>query len=277
MRPTEAAQTLAISRRTLSDWANAGLLPYRETPGGHRRYPRDAVVALAETLDHRHESLRPSIGVGAARDAFARRRRAVLGRGSTNGQEAPMEQMVKAVDQALERTAALVAQTNPSNFSNPTPCSGFTVKDVLNHLIGGNAMYVDVVSGKESAFDGATDRAGDDPSGAFLASKTAVLEALSDPKVFERNWKFPFGELPPAQGLGILLLEATVHGWDLAKGLGVDATIDPTLATTILEGAKQAITPEWRNPEGNPFGPAVEVPDSASPTEKLVAFLGRTP
>jgi len=57
MRPTEAAATLAISRRTLSEWAHAGLLPYRETPGGHRRYPRAAVLALAEKLDHRHIEL----------------------------------------------------------------------------------------------------------------------------------------------------------------------------------------------------------------------------
>lgn len=62
MRPTEAAATLAISRRTLSEWAIAGLLPYRETPGGHRRYPRAAVLALAEKLDHREIELpeRPS-------------------------------------------------------------------------------------------------------------------------------------------------------------------------------------------------------------------------
>ena len=57
MRPSEAARTLAISRRTLSDWAVAGLLPYRETPGGHRRYPRAAVLALADKLDHRHVDL----------------------------------------------------------------------------------------------------------------------------------------------------------------------------------------------------------------------------
>lgn len=57
MRPIEAARTLAISRRTLSEWAVAGLLPYRETPGGHRRYPREAVMTLAARLDHREVEL----------------------------------------------------------------------------------------------------------------------------------------------------------------------------------------------------------------------------
>jgi excisionase family DNA binding protein len=58
MRPTEAARVLAISRRTLSHWAAAGLLPYRETPGGHRRFPREAVLALAAELDHSDQGLR---------------------------------------------------------------------------------------------------------------------------------------------------------------------------------------------------------------------------
>lgn len=49
-RPGQAAEQLHISRRTLSDWARRGLLPFFETPGGHRRFPMDAVAALRQHL-----------------------------------------------------------------------------------------------------------------------------------------------------------------------------------------------------------------------------------
>lgn len=49
-RPAQAAAQLHISRRTLNLWARRGLLPFFETPGGHRRYPREAVTALHARL-----------------------------------------------------------------------------------------------------------------------------------------------------------------------------------------------------------------------------------
>lgn len=189
-----------------------------------------------------------------------------------------IEQMVKAFEGVVEQNASLVAKATPDTFDKQTPCSSFNVKGLLNHIVGGNHMFATIAAGgKVETSAGAPDLVGNDPSGAYLASKEAVLGALRDPASFERNWEFPFGTMPAFQGLGIMLMESTVHGWDLAKALGQDATIDPTLATMILEGAKQGINPEFRNADGNPFALAIDVPDDASPTDKLVAFLGRKP
>lgn len=90
MRPTEAARTLAISRRTLSEWALAGLLPYRETPGGHRRYPRWAVLALADRLDHRHVEIPlEAAGIAEPYDGYrtgdGARAEAISGQATTRG------------------------------------------------------------------------------------------------------------------------------------------------------------------------------------------------
>jgi uncharacterized protein (TIGR03086 family) len=67
-----------------------------------------------------------------------------------------------------------------------------------------------------------------------------------------------------------------VHGWDLAKALNVDPTLDPALAAAALEVAKQIVTDDRRGP-GKGFGPALAAPAGASPTDALVAFLGRRP
>ena len=184
-----------------------------------------------------------------------------------------MEQMVKTLEQALERNASLIAQADASKLDNPTPCKDWDVKGVIGHIIGGAQMFTAIVKGEEFK----PTAPGDDLSGSFLAAKQALVDAFSDPAVFGRTFTFPFGAFPAPAGMGIMLMETFVHGWDLAKGLGVDAEIDPTLAMIILDGVKQSPMSGMRSPEGSPFGLEVSVPDSATPTEKLVAFLGRTP
>jgi excisionase family DNA binding protein len=42
----EAAQLLEVSTDTIKRWATDGQLPYITTPGGHRRFPAEAVHRL---------------------------------------------------------------------------------------------------------------------------------------------------------------------------------------------------------------------------------------
>ncbi len=49
----EVAVLLHVSAASVTRWARAHRLPYVQTLGGHRRYPADAVIHLAEDLDRR--------------------------------------------------------------------------------------------------------------------------------------------------------------------------------------------------------------------------------
>ena len=51
MRAGEVAALLQVSRRSIAAWANRGLIPYIETPGGHRRFRAADVRALVASLD----------------------------------------------------------------------------------------------------------------------------------------------------------------------------------------------------------------------------------
>src|SRR5438093_13309220 len=51
LRAGEVAAVLQVSRRSVAAWANRGLLPYIETPGGHRRFRAADVRALIASLD----------------------------------------------------------------------------------------------------------------------------------------------------------------------------------------------------------------------------------
>jgi excisionase family DNA binding protein len=50
LRSAEAAAILQVSPKTISRWAQQGLLPYQRTLGGHRRYPATAIRELAASL-----------------------------------------------------------------------------------------------------------------------------------------------------------------------------------------------------------------------------------
>ena len=50
LRTAQVAELLQVSPKTVSRWAQDGMLPYFRTLGGHRRYPDAEIRALLETL-----------------------------------------------------------------------------------------------------------------------------------------------------------------------------------------------------------------------------------
>lgn len=188
--------------------------------------------------------------------------------------------MLDALKQQLAHTGEVIAGVKADQMGDRTPCEKFDVKELINHIIGGNYFMADVASGKPVNPDPNAplpDLIGKDADASYEQSMKAVIKAFGAPDIMQRTFKFPFGEMPAAMGFGLALTETTVHAWDLARATGQDETIDPQLATMLLEGAKQGISDEFRTGDGAVFKAAVKVPDSASPAEKLVAFLGRKP
>jgi excisionase family DNA binding protein len=46
LRTREVALLFEVSERAVTDWATKGRIPSIRTPGGHRRYPADAVAGM---------------------------------------------------------------------------------------------------------------------------------------------------------------------------------------------------------------------------------------
>ncbi len=86
----------------------------------------------------------------------------------------------------------------------------------------------------------------------------------------------PFGTMPGSVVIGMATTDAFVHGWDLASATGQSTDLDPALSAALLERSKTFIQPSFRGPDGTaPFGPAVDVADSAPMADQLAGFLGR--
>jgi len=181
------------------------------------------------------------------------------------------------------RTSTLVDSVPPDHLGLPTPCSDWTVRDLINHLCLVAQFCARVASGEQVEPDYETDFVGDDPSGAYRRWQKEMLEACTAPGLAERTVYMMGQEFPGAVVLALALMDTVVHRSDLSRAIGVDPEIDPGVAALVLEQVRPFIPDEMRAPAPDettgtiPFGPVVEVPDDAPPLDRLLAFLGRTP
>ena len=157
-----------------------------------------------------------------------------------------------------------------------TPCTEWDVKAVANHVTSGLNMIGRAARSEEPDAEAFTrDYVGDDPASAFASELSSTLRELKDVST-DGTWKLPFGEMPVQTALGIFGVDQIAHGWDIAKATGQDATIPDGLATAALGVVDGNITEDRRGPDKF-FGEQVEVPDDATPGEKLMGYLGRKP
>jgi uncharacterized protein (TIGR03086 family) len=114
---------------------------------------------------------------------------------------------------------------------------------------------------------------GDDPLAAYRTGVAGLL-AASGGDAFDRPHQTPLGEMPGAVLGGFTALDILVHGWDLARATGQEPAMDEVAAAAMLAFAREAVTDDTRAPL---IGPELPARDDASVTDRLVAYMGRTP
>lgn len=55
LRPAEVAEIFRVDPKTVTRWAVAGKIESVRSPGGHRRFPANAVVELLEVRGTTHD------------------------------------------------------------------------------------------------------------------------------------------------------------------------------------------------------------------------------
>jgi uncharacterized protein (TIGR03086 family) len=180
---------------------------------------------------------------------------------------------IERIEKATEHTSKIVKGVKTDQLSNPTPCSEFDVRLLLNHMIGGLEMLSTAAAGGEAKMPEG-DQFGANPGEDYDTRRAKLLEAVRSDGVLDGTWKMPFGELPAQMMASIAFVEHVTHGWDLAKATGQDTTIPEALLNESLA----VVTPMdamWRMP--GVCGPKVDVPSEASASDQFAGFMGRQP
>ncbi len=180
----------------------------------------------------------------------------------------------------LDDLARVAADTTAEQYALPTPCDGFDVRRLRQHLTGG-LIYFDAAFGDPGAEErGADPHAylGPDQLEAVLPQLSATLRSALANGVETTIVKVPHlgGAFPGAVVLDMLLIEVITHGWDLATAAGLPWRPDEATCERALAFYRVTLKPEWRGP-GMAFGLEYAVSPNASPVERVVAFAGRDP
>ena len=177
---------------------------------------------------------------------------------------------------AMKVTGDVVGQVGAEHLRLPTPCADWTLSGLLRHLVSEDTAFAAATTaGTEwSDVDWNAGRLGADPVADYRRAAAGYLAAFEPDRVLDKQMRVNvFGVVPGSTAVAMHFIDTVVHGWDIARTIGVPYQPDEELAATALELMR-------RFPLNRPtaaFDVVVPVPDDASELDKLVAFVGRDP
>lgn len=175
---------------------------------------------------------------------------------------------------ALDLFDGLVAGVPRDGWDAPSPCAGWTARDVAGHVTGGQHLIRALAAGEPPPDVGADPArfVRDDVLAHWRAARAETAAALT-PDALDRPIPFgEMGELPLGDFLEGYVLEPLVHGWDLARATGQPSRLDPDLVHHAFATAQVVAAP--LRARGH-LAPPRQPPKGADEQTRMLAFLGR--
>jgi uncharacterized protein (TIGR03086 family) len=163
------------------------------------------------------------------------------------------------LDTTLDQLRGLIAGVGPDDLARPVPCEGWTVTDLVGHVLHTVGNFGRAARG--DAVDWAA------PAPPMPADFPAAFDTAA------AELRAAWAKSPESVSPDMLCAELGVHTWDLARGLGVDtAAFDPAVAERGLAMLQANLTADNR---GDAFKPEQPAPDDADAYTRIAAFAGR--
>jgi uncharacterized protein (TIGR03086 family) len=178
-----------------------------------------------------------------------------------------------------------------TDLTAPTPCAGYDVRALLNHLLywgpwllaAGRREQPPPGSGSGSGA-GSGPGSGSGEAGAALVTAgwaaalekqtETLLEVFGTPSAWTGTTAWGTTRLPASAVGAMVLGEFVLHGWDLARASGQEPDCAPEAATAVFESA---VAMGERARAMGVYGPAVAVAAGASPLDRALGASGRDP
>ncbi|MEV7186163.1 TIGR03086 family metal-binding protein [Kitasatospora sp. NPDC093102] len=176
--------------------------------------------------------------------------------------------------EALDAFGERVRLITPGQWDSPTPCGGWSVRDLVNHLTGEQLWVPELLMGATigevgGRFDG--DVLGDDPATAWTDAAEAARKAWAVPGATELTVHLSYGDVSGHYYLDQLTTDLVIHSWDLAQGIGRRTR----LPAGLVEFALGEFAGYGDLSGSGLFDPPLPVPEDAGPQTRLLALTGR--
>jgi uncharacterized protein (TIGR03086 family) len=180
---------------------------------------------------------------------------------------------VELYQRTVRGWTALVQGVPPDRWDAATPCSEWSVRALVNHVVGEDAWTIPLLRGATidevgSTLDG--DLLGDDPVGAARRNADAAVEVVTEKVPAGGSVHLSYGDEDMEEYIRQLAADHLVHGWDLAAGSDQDRTLEEDL---VREVADWFADREEIYRGGGAVGPRVEA--GGDPQTELLAGFGR--
>jgi len=161
-------------------------------------------------------------------------------------------------------------------WGDPSVCGEWTVRDVADHIVGGNRFAVALLDGASTEEAMAAARTGSfdgDPVEQFDETAAAQLAAFEATGALDRIVHHPAGDMPGAAFIGFRAGDLLLHGWDLARSTDGDEALAVELAEAIH--AVYLPTAETARAFGIFADTGTEVTDDTPVAQRLLILTGR--
>jgi uncharacterized protein (TIGR03086 family) len=170
----------------------------------------------------------------------------------------------------------IVDGVDASQWGRATPCTEWTVRDLVNHVAGEDLWTAPLVQGATIAevgdrFDG--DVLGDEPVARAREAAEQAVAAVAERLPSGGTVQLSYGDEQLDEYLNQLAADHLVHAWDLAMATGADPALDPELVDAVAGwfAEREEI---YRSVGAVGPRPAEAGPDAQS---QLIAGFGRDP
>ena len=176
---------------------------------------------------------------------------------------------------ALASTRRYVAGIGDDRWDLATPCEGWNVRELLNHIVAGNLWAAELASGRTIVDVGSTldgDMVGADHLDSYDRSTQAAAAAFEAPGALDAPCAVSYGPVPGSVYVGHRVIDVLIHGWDLASATGQPADLDPRL----VDACWQVVQPQLALLQGSgAFGSDYATDTEDHSQASLLAALGR--
>lgn len=179
------------------------------------------------------------------------------------------DELRDAMARAMVGFSTAVATIEPDQWELPSPCAGWTVFDVVDHVVAGDRFVVRALDG--ASLDEATEgliglEHRSDAVEQVEGAAAAALRAFAEP--LDRMVDHRVGSIPARRFLGFRVIDQLGHTWDLAAATDRPLDLDPGALRVGLEIALAELETLERSTNF-----ATSAGDVAESTDALTTFL----
>ena len=175
----------------------------------------------------------------------------------------PTNDSVRVLSVALDQAGDVLAQVHRDQLAAPTPCTDWTVGDLVDHLVAAPGRFLQAVRGEQPDWSATAEPAREGWAALFRSRADDLRHALHQladaDETLNADWQ---------------TAELAVHTWDLATAIGRGtADLDPAVAERGLAFMRENLTPDNR---GDAFGAEQPIDSDANAYDRIAAFAGRS-